>query len=106
MKKFNLTAFIGGWFIGNFNPSIIDTETFEIAIKKYVAGDKEQKHLHKVADEITVIVIGKVKMNDIIYSTDDIIYIEKNEPTDFMCLEDTITCVIKIPSHKNDKYIL
>lgn len=104
MDKYNLSNFIGGWIIGNFIPSIINTKLFEIAIKKYKKGDYENKHFHQIAIEITIIVSGKVKMNDTIYNTNDIVYIKQNESTDFLCLEDTTTCVIKLPSCIGDKY--
>jgi uncharacterized cupin superfamily protein len=105
MKLYNLNQYIGGWIIGNFHPSIIKTNNFEIAIKKYKAGDFENRHYHKIADEITIIINGKVKMNDNIYLADDIVYIDKNQSTDFYCFEDTTTCVVKIPSVTNDKYL-
>ena len=48
---------------------------------------------------------GEVEMNGKYYSEDDIIVIEPGEYTDFKCLTDVITCVVKTPSSKNDKYI-
>ena len=56
----NLDAMIGGWFVGDFEPSVIRTKDFEVAVKKYKAGDKEARHIHKVATELTVIISGKV----------------------------------------------
>jgi hypothetical protein len=44
-------------------------------------------------------------MNDIEYIKGDIIQIDENESTDFECIEDTITVVVKTKSIKNDKYI-
>ena len=41
----NLNEMIGGWFIGDFEPSAWKTDLFEVAVKEYKAGDKEQKHL-------------------------------------------------------------
>jgi quercetin dioxygenase-like cupin family protein len=105
MIKNNLENFIKGWFIGNFEPTLLSTQDFEIAIKKYKKGDYEESHFHKISTEYTIIVKGKVKMNGIIYKTDDIITIQPNEKTDFECLTNVITCVIKIPSSKNDKYL-
>tara|TARA_A100001201_G_C4003593_1_gene175304 strand:+ start:15 stop:332 length:318 start_codon:yes stop_codon:yes gene_type:complete len=102
----NLKDMIGGWFIGNFSPSVWNTESFEVAVKEYKAGDKEQKHLHKIAIEFTVIVRGKVKMNSIEYSEGDIVQIDPGDPTDFEAIEDTITVVVKQPSVKGDKYLL
>jgi hypothetical protein len=43
-------------------------------------------------------------MNNIEYRQDDIITINPNESTDFKCLTDVTTVVIKIPSSKGDKY--
>jgi TPP-dependent 2-oxoacid decarboxylase len=104
MKKYNLTDYIGGWFIGDFDPSIVKTSDFEVSIKKYKSGDSDFKHYHKISEEITVIVSGIAKMNDIIYHENDILLISKNEPTDFHALTDCVTCVVKIPSSLNDKY--
>lgn len=104
MDTYNLKNYTNGWFIGNFIPTIIDNNNFEIAIKRYNANDKESAHYHKVATEITVIVSGKVMMNNTIYNENDIIVIYPNEKTDFVCLTDVVTCVIKMPSVMGDKY--
>lgn len=104
MKKFNLETYIKGWIIGNFEPTLLNTNDFEIAIKRYKKEDYEEPHYHKLATEWTIIVEGSVKMNDKIYYKNDIIKIEPNETTDFKCLTDVITVVIKIPCVKNDKY--
>lgn len=104
MKLYNRNNFKGGWFIGNFEPTIIPSNEVEVSIKRYKKGDSESSHHHKKADEITVIVDGTVSMNNTTYITDDILWIEKGESTNFIALTDTITCVIKIPCVKNDKY--
>lgn len=96
---------IKGWFIGAINPTVYYTDACEIAVKKYVAGFFESKHHHKIATEITVIISGKVKMNDVEFGEGDIITISPNESTDFLALEDTVTCCVKIPGALNDKYI-
>lgn len=106
MKKFRLEDMIGGWFVGNFTPNVVKDSNFEVAIKKYKSGTKEKKHFHKKAYEITVIVEGKVLMNEIEYSEGDIILIDPNETTDFFVIEDTITCVVKSPSVMKDKFII
>lgn len=105
MTKYDLNEYFKGWFIGDFNPSILKTNDFEVGIKKYKKNDYEPHHHHKIATEITVIVAGKVIMNDIEYSEGDIIKIEPNESTDFKCLTDVTTVVIKTPCVKNDKYV-
>jgi mannose-6-phosphate isomerase-like protein (cupin superfamily) len=104
MENNNLNDFIKGWFIGDFKPTILNTSDFEIAIKRYKAGDSESIHHHKIATEYTVIVEGEVMMNDSKYKTNDIITIQPNERTNFICLTDVVTVVVKTPSVKNDKY--
>ena len=95
-----------GWFIGNFEPSLLKTDQFEIACKYYQKGDYEDSHVHKIGTEYTVIASGSVLMNNVKYVKGDIIIIEPNEYTDFKVLEDnTITIVVKVPCVKGDKYI-
>lgn len=105
MDLYKLESFTKGWIIGDFIPNIIETNAFEFAIKEYREGDKEDKHFHKIAKEITVVVSGKIKMNDCVLEKGDIILIQPGEEFKFEALEDCITAVIKTPSAKNDKFI-
>jgi len=105
MEKFSLKDMIKGWFIGSFDLTAYNTTDFEVAIKRYKKGDMENPHTHKLATEITVIVEGEVLMNDVKYGKDDIIIIPPNEYTDFECIKDTITVVVKTPSALGDKYL-
>jgi len=105
MKMSNIKNFLRGWFFGAFEGGLIKTDQFEFGIKKFKAGDFELKHHHKIATEYTFIISGRVKMNDVEYVADDIIIIEPGESTDFLAIENTITCCIKYPGAQNDKYI-
>lgn len=105
MRKYDLKSFTKGWFVGHFTPTLIDTNDVEVAIKKYKAGDSEQAHYHKIATEVTVIISGEVEMNGAKYVADDVIVIEPNDRTDFKCLSDAVTVVVKYPGASNDKYI-
>jgi len=105
MKSDKLENMIKGWFVGDFEPSIIKTNDVEVAIKTYNKGDSEKRHYHKIAKEITVVVNGRIKMNNKEYKKGDIIIVEPNESTDFEALEDnTQNVVVKYPGAKNDKY--
>jgi quercetin dioxygenase-like cupin family protein len=106
VKKHRLKDFARGWIIGDFDPSIIRTKDFEFMVRHYQAGDTEQKHIHKIADEITVIVSGIFKMNGEILEAGDIIHLTPGEPADFECLEDGANAVIKTPSVMGDKYLV
>ena len=63
-----LSSMTGGWFIGDFTPTLFKTSALEVAIKEYAKGQKEPLHYHKVATEITVIVTGRVRINSTEYS--------------------------------------
>lgn len=104
MKVEHLNDMTKGWFVGNFEPSLYKTNDCEVAVKSYVKGDKEKKHYHKVATEITAIVKGKVNMFDTEYLEGDIVVVEPGEATAFEALEDCINVVVKIPGINNDKY--
>lgn len=106
MRKYKLDNFTKGWVAGDFDPSLIKTKDFEVAVKKYKAGDKEIRHFHKAAEEITIIVTGKYKMNGEVLGEGDIIFLGKGEPAEFECLDDGYNTVIKVPSVKGDKYII
>ena len=106
MKVKKLEEMTKGWFVGNFEPSIIKTNDVEVAVKKYFAGDKEAAHFHKFATEITVIVSGIVKMNGVIYKSGDIVVIEPGDITDFEAITDVVNTVVKYPGASEDKYIV
>lgn len=106
MKKYNLTDFKKGWMVGDFEPTIIKTKDFEFGVKFYKKGDIDQTHLHKVSEEITVIVSGVFSMNDEQLRTGDVVLIEKNEVVTFSCIEDGGIAVIKTPSVIGDKFII
>ena len=104
MKKFHYSDMKGGWFIGDFLPSAFRTKDFEIAYVKHQKNQIWEKHFHKIATEITMVIKGKIKINDKIFSSGDIFVIYPNEITDPKFLEDSEVIVIKTPSDVNDKY--
>ena len=105
MKKHNLDDMVGGWFIGHFEPTILKTDDFEVAVKIYKKGDYEENHFHKIATEYTLIMDGEVIMSGEKYSSGDIVVIKPNESVDFRALTDVKTVVVKTPSVANDKYL-
>lgn len=105
MKKSSLDKMTRGWFVGNFEPTLIKTNDVEVAVKEYKRGDYENAHYHKIATEITVIVYGSVRMGKDIYKKGDIIIIEPGEVTDFEALEETTCTVVKFPGASDDKFL-
>lgn len=105
MKKDKLQNMKKGWFVGNFSPTVLRTNDVEVAVKTYKKGSSEERHFHKVATEVTVIISGLVVMNGVEYGEGDVITVAPCESTDFLAVDDTVTVVVKHPGQTNDKYI-
>ena len=104
MIQRRLDDMVGGWLVGNFEPSCIKTDACEVACKHYAAGASEVAHVHRIATEITLIAAGRVRMNGRTFGSGDIVILEPGEATDFTALEPTTTVVVKMPSVIGDKY--
>lgn len=105
MLSFKLEDMIKGWFVGDFTPTALRTQSCEVAVKHYQAGDNEVEHFHKIATEITVVISGSVTMKGKTWGPGDIIVLEPGEATDFRALTDAVNVVVKLPGAPNDKYL-
>lgn len=106
MRTAKLDEMRRGWFIGDFTPTLKCTQAVEVAVKEYRGGDYEEPHTHKIATEYTVIIEGRVLMFGREFCKGDIIVAEPGDETDFLALTDTKNLVVKLPSVKNDKYMI
>ena len=106
MDKFRFEDMKRGWFIGDFEPSAYKTKNFEVAVGHHKKGEIWDKHYHKIATEITLILEGKVQLDDEIFVKGDILIIYPNEVVSPIFLEETDYVVVKTISDKNDKYIV
>lgn len=105
MELYSLDEMVKGWFVGKFSPTALCVDGFEVGVKRYKSGDYEASHFHKISTEVTVIIEGQARMNDIIYGPGSIIVLKPSEPTDFLAITDVITTVVKCPSAHNDKFL-
>lgn len=105
VQRAELSDMVGGWFVGDFSPTVLASKDAEVAIKHYAAGAYEELHHHKIATEITVIVSGRVEMMGQPFEAGAIVTLAPNEATDFRVIEDTVTVVVKLPSVTGDKYL-
>jgi len=105
MKRYRIGDMKKGWFIGQFEPTVLKTSDFEIAVKKYKAGESEKRHHHKIAKEITVVVSGQVEMCNQTFSSGDIIVLDPGESTSFKAITDVVNVVVKVPSATSDKFL-
>lgn len=104
MKHAQLADMVKGWFVGDFDPSVLRTRACEVAVRHYAANEQETVHHHRIATEITVIVSGRVRMFGRAWEAGSIIVAEPNDATDFEALAATAVVVVKLPSAPGDKY--
>lgn len=105
MKKHKLDEFTGNWIIGNFSPSLLNTENFEVGIKKYLRGEINPEHYHKLCCEFTIVLYGVIEMNGEVFYKDDIVEIAPFEKSTFKALTDCKLCVVKTASFPLDKHL-
>lgn len=105
MDKLKLKDFFGGWFVGNFEPSLFSNKNLEVGVKFFRSGDIEVSHKQILATEITVISEGRVRIGDLTLGVGEILIIHPGEYADFEALTDgSLTCV-KFPSIPSDKVL-
>lgn len=104
MKQFSLDEMKGGWFVGDFSPSVLRSPHVEVAVKTYKQGSFEDAHEHRIATELTLVVSGRVCINSQSFGPGDIVLIEPREVCEFAALDDAVTVVVKMPSAPNDKF--
>lgn len=105
MKIEKLGEMTGGWFVGDFTPAVLQNKNFEVAVKRYRAGQSEARHCHRQAVELTLIVSGQVRMNGVACGPDDILVLEPGEWADFTAITDAVNVVVKTPSVRADKFL-
>lgn len=104
MKRLHLGDMARGWFVGDFSPTAFATSAAEVAVKSYRAGEREARHHHRLATEITLVQSGSVEMNGERFDAGAIVVIAPCESTDFHALTDVVTVVVKVPGARDDKY--
>jgi len=104
MKKYKISDFHRGWFIGNFDPSLLKTKEFEVGLLFHPKGEKWPNHIHKVGTEYNVLIEGHMIINNIEIHAGEIFVIEPNMPADAKFLEDCKILCVKTPSIPGDKY--
>ena len=95
-----------GWFIGDFEPSVLKTKEFEVGVLTHKKGEQWPKHYHKVATEVTLLLSGSMTICGQLIEAGTIFTIEPNEIADPVFHEDCTVLVIKTPSVIGDKYVV
>ncbi len=105
MRQASLSNFTGGWFLGDFEPSMHRQENFEVCIKRYPKGAREEAHSQIRAAEWTAIISGRCRIGDVHLGPDDVLEISPGEVADFEALTDVVLVAIKSPSLPKDKVL-
>jgi quercetin dioxygenase-like cupin family protein len=104
MNVEKITDYVRGWFIGNFEPSLLKTPDFEVGVLRHKKGEYWAPHYHKESVEYNVLISGKMIVQEREINSGDIFVFEKGEVADPIFLEDCILVVVKTPSIPSDKF--
>ena len=99
-------SFVRGWFIGDFEPSILRTKTWEMALLKHSKNEKWDFHYHSQADEVNVLLSGRMMLNGREIRARNMFTIPKKQIACPLFLEDCMILCIKTPSVIGDKICL
>lgn len=105
MIKHDLDSFFKGWVIGDFKPSLYKNNQVEVGVKKFLKGQVEPSHKQLIATEITIVISGKIRMNNLYFEENDIVEIPAGEFADFEAVTDSSLVCIKYPSLATDKVL-
>jgi quercetin dioxygenase-like cupin family protein len=96
----------GGWFIGDFKPTLLQTPNFEVCYKEHAQGEIWDTHYHKLGTEYNYLAEGSMIVQGVTLNAGDIFVIQPYEVADPIFLEDCKVVIVKTPSVVGDKYIV
>lgn len=102
MKLYRIEDMKGGWYIGNFDPTIFKTQDFEVSYRIHKKDEFWDVHYHDITVEINFLVRGEMIIQNKTLKSGDIFILEPFEISDPVFLEDCEVICVKVPS-KNDK---
>jgi hypothetical protein len=105
MELSNVRSYVGGWFIGDFEPTMMNTNEFELCLKRYSKGDREALHYQMIAIEFTLVIEGTCRIGSHQLGPDDVLRIDPGEAADFEALTDVVLVALKSPSLPSDKRV-
>jgi quercetin dioxygenase-like cupin family protein len=104
MKIIKLNKMKRGWMIGDFEPSILKTDLFEIAYLTHKKDEIWPNHYHAIATEYNLLVRGSMTVCYKKINPGEIFIIEPNEEAAPIFHEDCEIVCIKVPSLPKDKH--
>ena len=104
MIKRDISEFVRGWFIGNFEPALLKTDQFEVGLLTHTKGELWPKHYHSQHTEYNVLVSGKMLICGEVIEPGGVFVLQPNEIADPVFLEDCTVLCVKQPSIPGDKH--
>lgn len=104
MKTAKLSDMTRGWFIGDFEPSVLRTPLFEVGVLSHKKGEAWPAHYHRVATEYNVLLSGSMRIAGEVIEVGDIFWFEPEDVADPEFLENCKVLCVKRPSIIGDKY--
>jgi len=106
MKQEKIETFVRGWIIGNFEPSLLKTEDFELGVLTHKKDEKWPAHYHKLGTEYNVLISGDMTLGNQRLKSGDVFVLEPYEVADPIFHEDCVIVCVKVPGKTNDKYLI
>ena len=106
VKMYKLEDMFRGWFVGDFEPSVMKNTGFEVGYLLHKKGEKWQTHYHNNLIEVNLLVEGKMILNDLEINKNEIFVIDKKVLACPIFLEDCYIICIKVPHMVGDKVII
>lgn len=106
MKIDRIENMKGGWFIGNFEPSVFKNPFFEVGYKVHEKGELWDHHYHEHLTEYNLLISGSMKICGKELTAGDIFTIEPNEVADPVFHTRCMIITVKTPSVPGDKIIV
>jgi quercetin dioxygenase-like cupin family protein len=104
MNITKIADYMRGWFIGDFEPTVLRTKDFEVGVLSHHKGEHWASHYHKDSVEYNVLISGKMIIRGQELNSGDVFVFEKGEIADPVFLEDCTVVCVKVPSIPSDKF--
>lgn len=104
MEVSRIEDYFRGWFIGDFEPSLLRTKDFEVGVLTHRKDEVWPAHYHKESIEYNVLISGKMIIRGKELNSGDVFAFQKGEIADPIFLEDCTLVVVKVPSIPSDKF--
>lgn len=99
----DVDGFVRGWIIGDFVPSLVRTEAFEVGIMRHRKDERWAFHYHERSTETNVLVRGRMRVNGLEIREGDRFEFAPHQLSCPEFLEDCVVLCVKTPSAPGDK---